>query len=81
MFPSQQWKISKKWIKHADTVVRSIQYFTLAVAKALSNPQNNPRPKVDCYRTNSFKYYCAYQDLLSDQISRSYHCTTLYPTY
>ena len=67
--------------KNIDTVVNSIHPLPLPVAKAISNPQNNPRPKVDCYRTNSFKYYCAYQDLLSDQISRSYHCTTLYPTY
>ena len=68
MFPRHLKKRSKK-IKHVDTVVNSIQTFPLAVARALLNSQNNPVPTVDCYRNNSSKNSCAYQDVVSDKIS------------
>ena len=52
----------------------------MSVAKALSNTQNNPRPLVDCYKTNVSTYSCADQDEVSDEISHSYDRTTSYPT-
>ena len=64
-----------------DTSVNSIHRLPLPITNTLSNTQNNPRPKVDCFVTNLSISFCADQYLVFDENSYLYEHTISYHTY
>ena len=69
MLPRHLWKNKERKIKHVDTVVYSIQPFTLNVVNALPNTHNNTIPQVDYYRKKSSTSSYAHQYVVYDKIS------------
>ena len=69
-------KEARKWFKHTDTAINSINPLPLDDVKVLYNPHNNPRQSLYFCKANSSTYFCADGNVIYDKISHSYDRTT-----